>query len=175
MGGRYVSAMCFVPLEARPASDAALFEAVGGAQNMFGPLVIEERGIEVLDYHVRVWLAFLRTSFFGLIRSEGEVPLEHDRALPLAVALRDGAARSGADAAMLVTEAHRMAGVQDWYWMVAAREPHWLLKERFPALYLGDAVVRDWTPPEGLLDDRDELPGGPGRTFFAQRGADRWY
>jgi hypothetical protein len=167
--------MFFVPLDAHGTSDAALFETVGWTQSSVGSLGIADRRIEVLEYHILVWYAFLRSSFFDLIRRELDIPIEQDPALPLALALRDGAARAGADVAMLISERHLIDGVEDWYWMVLIREAYSLLRERFPLLYLGDAVTHDWTPSEGLLDDRDELPGGPGRTFFSQRGQDRWY
>jgi hypothetical protein len=175
MSGQFASAMFFVPLDRRPTSDEALFEAVSPVPGELGPLGIENQGIDVLDYHACVWLSFLRSSFFDLVRHETEVPLEQDPALPIALALRDGAARAGADVAVLVTQAHMIKNIQDWYWMVTVLDANSLLRASFSVLYLGEAAIRDFAPPEGLLDNRDELPGGPGRTFFAQRGKDRWY
>jgi hypothetical protein len=175
MSGQLASVMFFVPLDRRPASDAALFEAVGLAHGKLGPLFIETQGIDVLDDHACVWLSFLRSVFFDLVGHETEIPLEQDPALPIALALRDGAARAGADVAVLATEAHLINDIQDWYWMVMARDPSSLLRQGFSVLYLGDAMSRDWNPAEGMLDNHDELPGGPGRTLFAQRGRDRWY
>jgi hypothetical protein len=175
MSGQFASAMFFVPLDRRPASDTALFEAVGVVHGKLGPLAIAKQGIDVLDYHACAWLSFLRSSFFDLVRHETDVALEQDPALPIALQLRDGAARAGAEVAVLVTETHMIKDIPSWYWMVAAGDATSLVRQSFSVLILGEAVTRDWTPPEGLLDDRDELPGGPGRTFFASRGRDRWY
>jgi hypothetical protein len=175
MSGQLASALFFIPLERRPPSDQALFEALGCAGGTLGPLAIADRGVDVLEFHACAWVSFLRSAFFELVRHDHEIALEQDPALPLAFALRDGAARAGADVAALVTEAHMIKSPKDWYWMVTLRDAYSLLQESFPLLHLGEAVVRDWDPPPGLLASRDELPGSPGRTFFAQRGRDRWY
>jgi hypothetical protein len=59
--------------------------------------------------------------------------------------------------------------------MVLARDQNALAQEFFSVLHLDDDLARDWKPPPGLLDGRDQLPGGPGRTLFSQSGRERWF
>jgi hypothetical protein len=173
MGGQFVTAAFFIPLAARPADDAALFEVIapGGA---LGPLNAQESYVDVLSHHVCVQLKFLRPAFLDLIEERAGDALSDDPALPLAVALRDGAVRARAEVAMLVQEAHVQEALLDRYSLVLTRDADALVAESFSLLYLSDALARDWTPEPGRLDGRDELPGGPGRTIFADSGEDRW-
>lgn len=174
MGGELITAAFFVPLEARPADDEALFALIAPS-GAIGPLNAQERYTDVLGHHVCVQLKFLRRSFLHLIDDQaGDAPVEQDRALPLALALRDSAVRARAEVAMLVSEPSAQEALLDSYWMVLTREADAMVGESFSLLYLSDFVTHDWTPPDGLLAGRDELPGGPGRTIFAQRGWKRW-
>jgi hypothetical protein len=80
----------------------------------------------------------------------------------------------GAEVAILETHDSEIQGILDRYWMVQFGDPGEFLLERFGLTYFSDSMVEDWDPPAHLID-RDELPGGPGRTFFARRGRHRWF
>ena len=54
------------------------------------------------------------------------------------------------------------------YWMVILEDATGLAVQWVGLLYLSDAIVADWEPELGVLD-RDELPGGPGRTLMRCR------
>lgn len=177
MGGEYIGAYFFVPPERRPASDDELFAKLGCdlTRSTFGPMVIADRRIEVLSDHVCAQLYFLRTAFMNALTDapDQEPPLERDPMLPLALAIRDGAVRVGAEVAFLETRNYQLDSVFDRYWMVIARDATSLAAEWYGLLYMDDVVAEGWAPGTMLLD-RDELPGGPGRTLFAGRGGNRW-
>jgi len=177
VGGRFIGACFFVPLKVRPASDGELFAALGydQARGTFGPIGVAEHRIDVLSDHVCAQLYCLHSEFLGLLPPVGqEVPLAQDPALPLAIALRDGAARARAEVALL--EIHRpvLEEILEKYWMVQIGDDTALLAERFALLHLDDSLVAQWKP-RPAFEDRDELPDGPGRTVFSQRGAKRWF
>src|ERR1700733_15287443 len=121
MGGQFVTAAFFIPLAARPADDAALFDAIapGGA---LGTLDAQARDIDVLSQHVCVQLKVLRRALLDLIEERAGAALSDDPALPLAAALRDGAVRTRAEVAMLVQEAHVQEALLDRYPLVLTRE-----------------------------------------------------
>ena len=96
-------------------------------------------------------------------------PVAEDLALPLAVAIRDGAARAGAEVAILATRNVVLDNILERYWMVLIGDATALAAERFGLTYLDERLVRDRDPPSVHLD-RDEVPGGPGRTLFKQPG-----
>lgn len=177
MGGDFIGAYFFVPPERRPSSDDELFEVLGCdlARSSFGSLTFVERGIEVLSDHVCAQIYFLKASFINRISETygEEAPLERDPLLPLAVALHDGAIRITAEVAFLESRRAELAWILDRYWMVLARDATSLAMEWFALLYMDDAMVKDWDPGPLLLD-RDELPGGQGRTLFSGRGRNRW-
>jgi hypothetical protein len=178
MGGEYIGAYFFVPPERRPPSDDELFRALGCdlASSSFGTLTFAERRIEVLSDHVCAALWFLKAEYIGrLAETPGDdVPLERDPLLPFATALRDGAVRLAAEAAYLDTRQPQLEAMLDRYWMVIGRDATALAAEWYSLLYMDDGVAEGWAPGTMLLN-RDELPGGPGRTLFAGRGGNRWF
>jgi hypothetical protein len=176
MGGRYIGAYFFIPLDKRPATDDELFAKLGEQPNgYFGPLIITERNVTVLSEHVCAQLYFWANSLFDLRFSVRDEPLtlERDPALPFAYAIRDGAMAVGASVVILETHNAELERILDRYWMVLVNDATALAVEWFSLLHLSDELVEDWSPPPHLLD-RDELPGGPGRTLFGGRGRTRW-
>lgn len=178
MGGDFIGAYFFIPPAQRPASDDELFQALGCdlARSMFGTLTFAERKLEVLSDHVCVALYFLKAEYINaLSETRGqEVPLERDPLLPFATAFRDGAIRLHAEVAFLESRQPALESVLDRYWMILARDASSLAMEWFPLLYMDESMLQDWNPGPHILD-RDELPGGPGRTLFSNRGRNRWF
>jgi hypothetical protein len=178
MGGSFIGAYFFLPPDRRPSSDDELFKQLGCDLDtrMFGPMCIADHAIRPLSDHLCVALYFLRTEFRNITAETygQEVPLERDPLLPFAVAIRDGAVRFAAEVAFLETRKPELESVLDRYWMVLARDATSLAAEWLSLLYMDDFMVKDWDPGPILLD-RDELPGGPGRTLFASRGRERWF
>lgn len=164
----------FVPVAERPATDDELFARLGydlGA-NRFGPAHPTGREVVELSDHVCARIHLLASSVATPPSAPEGQPLDADPRLPLAIAIRDGAARARAEVAVLVT--HGASPEGDRYWMILMGDATALALERFGLLYLDERLARDWSPEPHLLD-RDELPGGPGRTLFAGRGAGRWH
>jgi hypothetical protein len=178
MGGDFIGAYFFIPPDRRPPSDDELFRTLGCDLTTwsFGPLGVADRTIEVLSDHVCVALYFLKAEFIArLAETPGdEVPLERDPLLSFATMFRDGAARFSAEVALLETRRPQLEVMLDRYWLVLARDATFLAAEWFALLYMDDAMVKDWSIGDALLD-RDELSGGPGRTLFAGRGGNRWF
>ncbi len=183
MSSGFVTAAFFVPLEIRPPSDEALWSALGfdPEQGTFGPLHVAERRIDVLSDHVCAQLYFLHAAWLTLLSDEPrdgrEVSLAEDGALDLAMVFRAGAARAHAEVAVLVTPSNRstLDDLLERYWMVEVGDANALAAERFALLYLDDELAARWEPPARLVEGRDELPDGPGRTIFSQRGWSRWF
>jgi hypothetical protein len=178
MGGEFIGTYFFVPTAARPASDDELFQRLGydAVNRRFGGLDVVDARIEVLSDHVCVKISSLAASFLNLrmTADEDDLPLERDPGLPLARAIRDGAARSEATVAILATREAMHDKIPDCYWMVLVGDADALAAEYFGLLYLNDRLAQGWDPPAGHAD-RDELPGGPGRILFGHRGWHRWY
>lgn len=178
MGGDFIGAYFFIPPDRRPSSDDELFGMLGCDLTTwsFGPLGVANRRIDLLSDHVCAQLFFLKAEFINrLAETPGdEVPLDRDPLRSLATAIRDGAVRLAAEVAFLETRNYMLETVLERYWMVLARDATILASEWFALLYMDDGVVKDWSPGPLLLD-RDELPGGPGRTLFAGRGGNRWF
>jgi hypothetical protein len=178
MGGVFIGAYFFIPPDRRPSSDDELFQMLGGdlVRSSFGPLSVADRGSTLLSDHACAYIYFLKSELIDVIsRTHGEeVPLDRDPLLPLAMTLRDGAARLAAEVAFLETRSPELESVLDRYWMVQARDATSLAAEWLALLYMDELMVKDWDPGPILLD-RDELPGGPGRTLFASRGRNRWF
>jgi hypothetical protein len=178
MGGEFMGAYFFIPPDRRPSSDEALFKQLGCELPAwtFGPMGVAEHALEVLSDHVCVALYFLKSEFINILADapDQEPPIERDPLLPLATAIRDGASRFSAEVAFLETRQPALAAVVERYWMVLARDASILAGEWLSLLYMDESWVEDWHPGSGLLD-RDELPGGPGRTLFAGRGGNRWF
>lgn len=176
MGGRYICAYFFVPLDRRPATDDELYAKLGKQPNgHFGPMIVADRNVTVLEDHVCAQLYFLANDLFVLQSGmPDELPLEQDPAMPFAYAIRDGAVAAGAEVALLETHNAELQRILDRYWMVQLGSADELAKEWFGLLYLCDDWVKRWSPLAKLLD-RDELPGGPGRTLFARRGNNRFF
>ena len=178
MGGDFIGAYFFIPPDRRPPADDDLFRTLGCDLTTwtFGTLGVADRTIEVLSDHVCVALYVLKAEYIGIIsETHGpEVPLERDPLLPFATAFHDGAVRLSAEVAFLESRRPELESVLERYWMVLARDATSLAMEWFPLLYLDDAMLRDWDPGPRLLD-RDELPGGRGRTLFSNRGRNRWF
>jgi hypothetical protein len=164
----------FVSLGERPGSDEELFARLGFAlgANRFGAEHPTGRKVVELRDHACAQIFLLASSVAAPPSAPEELPLERDPRLPLARAIRDGASRARADVAVLAT--HGAPPDDDRYWMILAGDATALALERFGLLYLDDRLVADWSPEPHVLD-RDELPGGPGRTWFAGRGAGRWH
>jgi len=178
MGGDLIGAYFFIPPARRPASHEELFDRLGVDRTTadFGPLTVADRRVDELGDRICAQLSFLVADLIQVrVGARGdELPLEDDPALPFAIAFRDGAARVGADVAILATNSPAPDSILERYWMIQTGDATSLAAEYFGLLYLDDSLVLDWSPPDHLLD-RDELPGGPGRTLFAQRGRQRWY
>lgn len=181
MGGEVISAVFFIPAESHPPAGDELFDLLGldRARGAFGPLDVCDRRIDTLSDHVCAQIYFLRADWLSLLArgsQEGDVPLDRDPALPLALAFRDGAARAGAEVAVLVTRADQapLEAVIERYWMVLIGDATALAGEHFGLLYLDDALASRWEQPPAVLE-RDRLPGGPGLALFSQRGRARWY
>jgi len=178
MGGAFIGAYFFIPPDRRPPGGDDLFRALGCDLTTwtFGTLGVADRRIEVLSDHVCVALWFLKAEYIGrLAETPGDdVPLDRDPLLPFATAFRDAAVRVAAEAAFLDTRQPQIEAMQDRYWMVIARDAGSLAGEWYSLLYMDDGVVEGWAPGSMLLN-RDELPGGPGRTLFAGRGGNRWF
>lgn len=177
MGGEVIGAYFFIPLDRRPSSDDELFRMLGCdlVTSAYGPFFIVERGIEVLSYHVCAQIYFLNASLINALAEtyDRDLPVDRDPLLLLATTIRDGAVRLSAEVAFLEIHNPELEAVLERYWMVLARDATALAAEWFSLLYMSDLVVKDWDPGP-ILGDRDELPGGPGRTLFAGRGRNRW-
>lgn len=182
MSGRSICAYFFIPLAKRPETDEELFVALGKQPGgHFGPLTILDRNVTVLSDHVCVQLYFLAAELNNLRHAveDQELPLERDAGLPFAYAIRDGAVATGADVVILETHIHEVNHTADLervlkhYWMIPFGDATGLAVQWFGLLYLSDSIVEGWEPEPGVLD-RDELPGGPGRTLFGGHGWTRW-
>jgi len=178
MGGRFIGAYFFIPPDRRPSSDDELWKMLGCDLTAwsFGPLGVADRTIQVLSDHVCAALYFLHAEFITVLaRTPGDdVPLDRDPLLAFATMFREGAVRFAAEVALLETRKPELDVMLDRYWLVLARDADALAAEWFSLLYMDDRVVEGWDPGPVLLD-RDELPGGPGRTLFAGRGGNRWF
>ena len=182
MSGRSICAYFFIPLDKRPATDDELFIKLGKQPDgHFGPMTILDRNVTVLSDHVCVQLYFL-TAELNNIRfavEDKELSLERDAGLPFAYAIRDGAVATGADVVILdihipeIDHAADLEKVLDRYWMLILGDATGLAIQWFGLLYLSDEIVKGWEPESGVLD-RDEFPGGPGRTLFGGHGWTRW-
>jgi hypothetical protein len=177
MGGEYIGSYFFVPLGDAPESDEELFDRLGYERRtrMFGGLHVTEHRADRLSDHVCAQLYFLASELREIgMQAADDVPVANDPALPLAVAIRDGAVRARAEVAILATRDAVLAKILERYWMVLVGDATALAAERFGLTYLAEGMVQDWDPPAVHLD-RDELPGGPGRMLFSSRGSYRWY
>jgi hypothetical protein len=177
MSGRCIGVFFFIPLALRPATDDELLERLGVRRpdGWFGPLQLAEHTVRVLSDHVCVALYFLHNELRNLrytIRDQ-DLVLERDAGLPFAYAIRDAAVRVDAEVAILETHLPDLDYILERYWMVLLGDATTLAIEWFGLVYLSDAIVEGWEPSPGVLD-RDELPGGPGRTLFGGRGWTRW-
>lgn len=138
-------------------------------------MILADRNVTVLEDHVCAQLSFLANDLF--VMQPGYItdsPVEDDPALPFACAIRGGAVEARAEVAILETHNAELQRILDRYWIVQFGSPDELAKEWFGLVYMCDAWVEGWAPAPTLLD-RDELPGGPGRTLFASRGWRRFY
>lgn len=182
MSAGFVGLFFFVPParwpRAGPDADAELLRALGGdlVAGRFSQLGIAARAVEPLSDHLCVQLYFLKAEWIAALADapEQEPPLERDPLLPFAHAIRDAAVRVDAEAAILDTHELTLEKIVDRYWMVLARDATALAMEWFGFTYMDDDMVADWDPGPALLD-RDELPGGPGRTLFGGRRGARWF
>lgn len=179
MGGEIIGAYFFIPPDRRPPEDDELFRTLGCdlARSSFGTLTIADRVLSPLSDHACASLYFLKQELINRLADapDQEPPLERDPLLPFATAIREGAARLAAEVAFLEIRNAELEAVLDrYYWMVLARDPDALAGEWPSLLYMDDTVIRGWEPGPALID-RDELPGGPGRTLFGARGGNRWF
>src|ERR1041384_4957481 len=98
MGGRYICAYFFIPLDRRPAMDDELYAKLGRQPNGYlGPLIVADDNVTVLEGHVCAQLYFLANDLFVLQAGMPDgLPLEQDPALPFAYTIREGAVAAGA-------------------------------------------------------------------------------
>lgn len=181
MSTEVITAVFFIPLEAKPPTGDELFDLLGydRIHNTFGPLDVDAHNIDVLSDHVCAQIYFLHSPWISRLADKpanGDLPLDRDPALPLAIAFRDAAVRSRAEVAILVTNPNEapLDKILEHYWMVLVGDEAALAGEHFGLLYLDDKLAQRWDAPPGA-QDRDRLLGGPGLTLFSQRGWARWF
>lgn len=177
MGGRFVTVYFFIPTERHSNSDRELLSILGydSAKNIFGPVGVTWYGINRLSHHICVSISFLYVELRNALDDLSEDDaIDKDPLLPLAYAIRDGAVRVKAEVAFLETRNYMIESTFERYWMVLLRDADALAGEWFTFLYLEQSIVESWAPLSGL-NNRDELPGGPGRAIFAGRGSHRWF
>jgi hypothetical protein len=128
-----------------------------------------------LDLHVLLIIFFPLNAFFDRVadKTEADLPLADDPALPVAQAFRDAALAVGAQVALLLTHPHQGDAdrIEEHYTDVLGKNEEALANERFGLLYLDDEMSGEWTPDP----DRDSLPVPSGHLIFAHRGWGRWF
>jgi len=128
-------------------------------------------------YHHVLAIYFWISDFLEMMpEGDEEVPLEEDRALPLASAFKRACEALEPEAAFLLTK--EWQSDPDYFLarelQVSIKDADALADEPFGMLYLNDDISRYWTP-DPRRDDRESLPVPRGRLVFRGRGGERWF
>lgn len=187
-----LAAVFFIPLQGEEMPIKNLLEIAGATDISIVPSTLSDRSelvdcrwagmsckvyLDELPYHQLLEIYFWQLDFLALLpENNASVPLNKDRAFPIAQAFKRACEDLAPEVAFLVT--HMDQAQRDFIlsreWMILAKEANGLADEHFGLLYLNEEVSKYWTPHPSR-DDRDSLPISSGKLVFAGRGSSRWW